>query len=85
MADTDWQWCFAPSSSDGMDVTSTDTAGIDSNVNVTIFKGFQLELLLGEVAPVFVVSDHESLRCLWIRHLWCELLMGIRSKRIRDV
>ena len=39
-----WQGSISPSSGDGVDVRSADTAGIDLDVNIAIFKGLCLIL-----------------------------------------
>ena len=44
VADTDWQRSFTPTAIDRVDVTSTDTACLDLDVDVTILEGLGLEL-----------------------------------------
>ena len=46
MTDTDWKWAVAPTTSDGMNVGTTNTAAFDLDIDITIFKflGFELEM-----------------------------------------
>jgi len=65
---------FIPHSSGGqalldrMNITATDAAALDGNVNVAVFKGLELEFLLCELRPFLLVIDHEALGGLWVRH-----------------
>lgn len=53
---------------DLMNITATDAAALDGNVNVAVFEGLELEFLLFELRPFLLVIDHEALGGLWVRH-----------------
>ena len=46
MANTDWKWAVAPTTVDGMDIGTTNTAAFDLDIDITIFEflGFKLEM-----------------------------------------
>lgn len=48
VSDTEWERGFSPAAGDGMDVGTAHTAGLNLDINVTIFEGlcFELENLL---------------------------------------
>lgn len=51
----------SPSSVDGVDVTATDTAGENVDVDVSVLCGLEVEVDLVEVSPVGRVRDGVSL------------------------
>jgi hypothetical protein len=60
----------SPSSSDGVNIGRTDTACVNGDIDVIIFKLFEGKLLSLEVAPVSIlnVGNGESVGSLGVRH-----------------
>lgn len=51
VTDAEWEWGTTPTTGDGVDVRSADTACINGNINVAVLEWLKLELLLVEGAP----------------------------------
>ena len=44
MSDTEGQWCFAPATRDAVDVRTTDPAGVDLDVDISVTEWLRFEL-----------------------------------------
>lgn len=51
VADADWQWALAPSAGDRVDIAATDTAALNSDVDVAVLEWLELELCDALVRP----------------------------------
>lgn len=68
MANTQGQRDITPSTINRMDVTATHATAGDRNINVTVLKGLQLELLELEVLPFLLIGDDIAFCRLGVRH-----------------
>lgn len=68
VADAERILWLSPPTSDGVDVTGTDTAGYDLDVHIVILKSPRRELVLVELGPCLCVVDLEPGEGVWVNH-----------------
>ena len=52
VTNTEWERSLTPATSDGVDIGTTDTTGVNGNVNVAVLERLELELCNGSVKAV---------------------------------
>jgi hypothetical protein len=68
VTDSQREVLLAPSTTDGVNVTTADTAALNLDVDVVVAKGLRVELILMEIEPSVRAIDLEAGELLWVRH-----------------
>lgn len=76
-----WRFDALELTSNGVNIGATNTAALNSNVNVAVLEWLQFELLLLEILPILLVLDHEALGGIWVAHLECSCLIVWRKRK----
>ena len=72
---------LSPSSTDGVQITCADTAGLNLDIDIVIAEWLWSELVLVEVGPVLGILDLESHKLLWSgAHFRLIGLIGLREQ-----
>jgi hypothetical protein len=67
---------LAPSSTDCVDITSTNTTAFNLDVDIVVTEGLGLELVLVELEPRLGSIDLEALELLGVRHVGKVVMYG---------
>jgi hypothetical protein len=51
-----------------MQITRTNTASLDLNIDIVVTKRLRLELVQLEIGPMLRILDLEALERIWVNH-----------------
>lgn len=68
MPNTEREMLLAPSTTDSVQITRTNTTSLDLDINIIIPKRLRLQLIELEIRPIFRVLDLETLESIWVNH-----------------
>lgn len=68
MANAQREVLVSPSSSNGMEISTANTTGLDLDIYIVIAEWLGLEVPLVELSPCPWAINLESGKCIWINH-----------------
>ena len=69
MPNTQREMLFSPAARNGMQITRTNTASLDLDIDIVVAKRLGRELIQLEISPVLRILDLKAFERIWINHL----------------